>query len=100
MIASIILFQLILRLWKRIFLSLMISTVEIQFLLSVKIIFTVLILVTHRSAIFLIKPSIVVHRQPILRRLLLLDLTIMMKKKELGRKGFITGLLEINVMGV
>ena len=53
------------------------------------------------SEIFITELSTVInfHFQPIIWRLLLLDLSILLKKKQLGREGGITGLPEVTATG-
>ena len=62
-------------------------------------IFPVLILVSQRPALFTTQLSKVLHSQPILRWLLLLDLSILCKKKDIGTDGGIPVLIEFTLMG-
>ena len=71
---------------------------EIHFLLSVPFIFSVPLLVPHRTAIFLTSLSTVICRQPLLWQNTLLVLSILLKNKELKREEDITGLLEVIAM--
>ena len=98
LIDPIIILQLTPGLWK-IYLSLMRTMTERQFLLSVYFIFTVNHLVPHIFVIFLTKLSTVIHCQPQLWRILLLVLSILLKNKGLSKEEYITVLLEVNITG-
>ena len=100
LIASTILFRLILGPRKRTYPPLMRLVKGRQFILAMHFIFTNMLLLPQRSALFPTKISTVLHRLPILQWLLLLDLIILLKKKKLEREGDITGLIEVTVMGV
>ena len=86
LIASIIIFQLILGSQKRTHLSLMRSMTERQFLLFVP----------QRSTLFTTELSTVIRCQPILWWLILLYFSIILKK--LGKERIITGIIEVTVM--
>ena len=52
----------------------------------------------QRSSLFYTSHSTVLHCQPLLWWILLLNLSILLKNKELGREGCITGLLEVTLI--
>ena len=93
LIASIIILQLAQGLRKNIYLSLMRKMVERQFLLVVPFIFKVILLVSHRSALFLTSLSTVLNCQPLFWRNILLVISILLKKKKLKREEDITEFL-------
>ena len=64
--------------WKRPYLSLMTLMMDIQFLLAMHFFFPVLSLVPQMPEIFLTLLSTVLHCHPILRWLILLDLSILL----------------------
>ena len=74
------------------------SILERQFRLAVPLIFTVLLLVPQRAALFLTSLSTVLHSWPLLWWVLLLVLNILLKKKYRKRVGGITVLQEVTVM--
>ena len=100
MIASIIIFQLILGPWQRTHLSLTSSMTERQFLPTMHFIFPVLILVPQRSEIFKASLSTVLHHKPLLWLLLILVLRTLLHKKDLGRERGITGMVEVTAKEV
>ena len=89
-IASTIIFHLIEVSQQIIYLPLMRSMMEIQFLLAVRFIFLVVFLPLQLSTLFPTWLSTVPQLYP-------LDLSILTKNKKLNREGYITGLLEVTV---
>ena len=63
------------------------SIPERKIILSVNFIFTVMLLVTHRAALFTTSISTALHCQPILWKIILLVLRILLNNKELRREG-------------
>ena len=60
-------------------------------------VFKVLILVTHKAALFIISLTTLLHFQPLLWRFILLVLSMIMKKKGINKDKDITVLLEVTV---
>ena len=73
------------------------SMMERQFIISTPLIFPVLILVPYKVVLFMTSISIVLHRQTLLWRILLLVLSIILKKNELKTEEDMTGLLQVTV---
>ena len=80
-------FQLILGLWQRTHLYLMRQMIERHFILDVQFMFLVLLLVSHRSELFMTSPSIELHCQPLIQWNLLLNLGILLKKEGASQIG-------------
>ena len=63
------------------------SIPERKIILSVQFIFTVMLLVTHRAALFTNSTSTALHCQPLLWKIILLFLRILLNNKELRMEG-------------
>ena len=75
----------------------MMQITERQFLLTVTLVFPVPFIVPRREELFLTKLSVVVHYINLLWGYLLLVCSMLMKKKQIKREEYITGLLEVTV---
>ena len=81
----------------KIYVSLIRLMVERQFLLAVTFIFPVLFLVPHKAALFMTSLSTVLRHQPLFLNIILLVISVLLKKKELSREEDITVILEVTV---